>query len=165
VAFPPLPAPLPPPPEGEPAPVADPAGPVPPAEGRWTLSLAATDDQGLSSTALRRFDVNTTIGYVRVEPTRLFLPPAGATATVRWAQARAARVRVTVETIDGILIRTLALRRFEPGEQAVVWSGRQGTGKLAAGGRYVVGVTATNELGTMTLEQPLTVKRIVGPKK
>jgi hypothetical protein len=46
----------------------------------------------------------------------------------------------------------------------VVWNGRQGSGKLAAGGRYVVGVTATNELGTVTLELPLTVKRIAGSK-
>lgn len=162
VAFPPAPLPPPPPPEGVPPP--EPAEPLPPAEGRWTLSLAATDDQGLASSAVRRFAVNSTLGFARVEPPRLLLPPAGANATIRWTQARAARVRVTVETIDGVPIRTVALRRFEPGEQAVVWNGRQGSGKLAAGGRYVVGVTATNELGTVTLELPLTVKRIAGSK-
>jgi hypothetical protein len=162
VAFPPVPLPPPPPPEGVPPPEA--AEPLPPAEGRWTLSLAATDDQGLASSAARRFAVNSTLGFARIEPTRLLLPPAGASATIRWTQTRAARVRVTVETIDGILIRTAALRPFEPGEQAVVWNGRQSTGKLAAGGRYVVGVTATNELGTVTLEQPLTVKRVAGSK-
>jgi exopolysaccharide biosynthesis protein len=168
VAFPP--APLPPPapspsPEGEPVSSRpDQVEPPAPAEGRWTLSLSATDDQGLTSSAVRRFAVNSTLGFGRVEPVRLFLPPTGATATIRWTQARAARVRVTVETMDGVLISTVALRRFEPGEQAVVWNGRQRTGKIAAGGRYVVGVTATNELGTVTLEQPLTVKRIAGSK-
>lgn len=166
VAFPPAPLPPPPPPEGEPAPPpSDPTQPPPPpAEGRWTLSVAATDDQGLASSAVRRFAVNFTLGFIRVEPARLLLPPAGATATIRWTQARAARVRVTVETSDGILIRNVVSRRLEAGEQAVAWNGRQNGGKLAAGGRYVVGVTATNELGTVTLEQQLMVKKIAGSK-
>ena len=69
-----------------------------------------------------------------------------------------------METIEGVLIRVTALRRFEPGEQAVVWNGRQASGKLAAGGRYLVRVAATNELGTVTLEQPLIVRRIAGKK-
>jgi hypothetical protein len=165
VAFPPTPSAPPPLPEGEQVPSSpDPAEPLPPVEGRWTLTLAATDDQGLASSAVRRFAVNSTLGFGRVEPARLFLPPTGATATIRWTQVRAARVRVTVETIDGVLIGTVALRRFEPGEQAVVWNGRQRTGKIAAGGRYLVDITATNELGTVTLEQPLAVKRIAGSK-
>lgn len=165
VSFPPAPS-LPPPTEDEPVPpVTDPVEPVPPAEGRWTFSLAATDDQGLTSSAVRRFAVNSTLGFTRIEPPRLFLPPTGAAATIRWTQTRTARVRVTVETVDGVLIGTVALRQFEPGEQAVVWNGRQRTGKIAAGGRYVVGISATNELGTVTLEQPLTVKRIAGSKR
>ena len=93
------------------------------------------------------------------------LPPKGANATIRWTQTRAARVKVTVETIDGILVRVPALRRLEPGEQAVVWNGRRASGKIAAGGRYVVTVEATNELGTATLEQELTVRRKAGRKR
>ncbi len=160
VPFPPAPAPapppdpsLPPPPEPE---------PLPPAEGRWTLSVSSVDDQGLTSSAVRRFAVNSTLGYPKLEPVRLALPPRGANATVFWTQTRAARVKVTVETIEGVLIRVTALRRFEPGEQAVIWNGRQANGKLAAGGRYLVRVTAENDLGTVTLEQPLTVRRIAG---
>ena len=93
------------------------------------------------------------------------LPPKGANATIRWTQTRAARVKVTVATIDGVLIRVPASRRLEAGEQAVVWNGRQASGKVAAGGRYLVSVEATNELGTVTLEQDLTVRRRAGPKK
>ena len=163
VPFPPAPAPPPPPDPSLPPPPAP--EPLPPAEGRWALSLTSTDDQGLTSSALRRFTVNSTLGFPKLEPVRLFLPPRGANATVRWTQARAARVKVTVETIEGVLIRIAALRRFEPGEQAVVWNGRQASGKLAAGGRYVVRVAATNELGSVTLEQPLTVRRTAGPRK
>jgi hypothetical protein len=162
VPFPP-PPPVPEPVPGEPAP--EPPEPLPPAEGRWTLSVSATDDQGLTSSALRRFAVNSTLGFLKLEPVRLVLPPRGANATIRWTQTRAARVKVTVETVDGILVRVPAFRRLEPGEQVVVWNGRRASGKIAGGGRYLVTVEATNELGTATLEQELTVRRTAGRKR
>ncbi|MEX2612582.1 MAG: phosphodiester glycosidase family protein, partial [Gaiellaceae bacterium] len=103
VAFPPPLAEPPPPLPGEPMPPT----PVPlsPAEGRWVLSVTSTDDQGLLSSAVRRFAVNSTLGFLRVEPTLLVLRRGGGSATVRWTQTRSARVKVTVETIDGVLIR------------------------------------------------------------
>jgi len=163
VIFPPAsPAPVPPAPGEPPLPE---LAPVPLAEGRWTLSVAATDDQGLLSSAVRRFGVNSTLGFLRVEPTLLVLRRGGGSATARWTQARAARVKVTVETIDGVLIRVPALRRFEAGEQSVIWNGRQASGKPAAAGRYVVRVEAANELGTVALEQDLTVRLASAPKK
>ena len=48
----------------------------PPAEGSWTLTVSATDDQGLASTATRRFAVNSTLGFLRA-PARLTVRPAG----------------------------------------------------------------------------------------
>jgi len=158
VAFPPLPPPPPPPPEGEPPP--EPTTPLPPAEGRWTLTVTAIDDQGLSSTATRRFAVNSTLGFLKIEPTRLVLPKnGGRPAAIRWTQTRAARVRVTVETVERVLVRTVTNQRFEAGAQAVAWDGRANWGKLVFGGRYVVRVAATNELGVVELDQPLTVRR------
>jgi len=168
IPFPPVPPPPPPPdpslPPPPPPPIPAPE-PLPPAEGRWALSLSSTDDQGLTSSAVRRFAVNSTLGFLRLEPVRLVLPPLGGNETIRWTQTRAGRVKVTVETIEGVLIRVPALRRFEPGEQAVLWNGRQANGKPAAGGRYVVRLVATNELGSVTLEQPLTVRRVARPRK
>jgi hypothetical protein len=157
VAFPPLPPPPPPPPEGEPPP--EPTEPLPPAEGRWTLTVTSIDDQGLSSAATRRFAVNSTLGFLRVEPTRLFLPPSGRNAAIQWTQARAARVKVTIETSEGILVRTVVSQRLEPGQQSIVWNGRAGNGKLVSGGRYVVRVAATNELSSVSLTQLVTVRR------
>lgn len=157
VAFPPAPAPPPPPPEGQPPPPPSPV--VPPAEGRWTLTVTALDDQGLSSAATRRFWVNSTLASLRVAPGRLVVRPAGGRVDVRWAQARAARVRVTVETPEGVVVRTVANASLEAGEQAVSWDGRRPNRKPVAGGRYVVRVTATNELGVVSLTQPLTVRR------
>jgi len=157
VAFPPLPPPPPPPPEGEPPP--EPTEPLPPAEGLWTLTITSTDDQGLGSAATRRFAVNSTLGFLRIEPSRLFLPPSGRNTAIQWTQTRAARVKVTVETSEGILVRTVVSQRFEPGPQSIPWNGRMTNGKLVPGGRYVVRVTATNEIGTVSLAQQLTVRR------
>jgi hypothetical protein len=151
--------PFPPPPEEQVPPPTDPIQPLPPAEGRWTLSVTATDDQGLGSSAAQRFAVNSTIGFLKVEPARLVLRPTGGQAVVRWTQTRAARTRVTVETPEGVLVRSLALRRMEPGEASVTWNGRLRNGKLAPTGRYVVRVAATNDLGVVTLDGPLVVRR------
>jgi hypothetical protein len=162
VPFPPPPLPPQPPPEG--VPPLPPAPQLPPAEGRWTLTITSTDDQGLASSATRRFWVNSTLGYLRVAPRTLFLPPKGRNMTIHWTQVRAARVTVQVETMDGVLLKTVVRRPYEPGQIAVVWNGRRRDGRLAYGGRYLVRVVARNELGSVSLEQQLTVRRIAGAK-
>ena len=158
VAFPPPPPPPPPPPEGQPPP--PPPTPLPPAEGRWTLTVTALDDQGLSSTTTRRFAINSTLGSLRVAPARVIVRPTGGRLDVRWAQARAARVKVTIETPGGVVVRTVSNTLLQAGEQTATWDGRAGNRKPVAGGRYVARVTATNELGAVFLTQPLTVRRV-----
>ena len=160
VAFPPLPLPPPPPPEGEPPPPPQPTTPLPPAEGRWALTITALDDQGLSSTTTRRFTVNSTLASLRVAPLRVVVRPTGGKADIRWAQSRAARVKVTIETPGGVVVRTVANAPFQPGGLSVAWDGRGGNRKPVGGGRYVARVTATNELGIVSLAQPLTVRRV-----
>ena len=154
VAFPPAP---PPPPEGVPPP---PQPTTPPAEGRWTLTATALDDQGLSSTTTRRFWVNSTLASLRVAPARVVVRPSGGRADVRWTQARAARVKVTIETAEGIVVRTVSNASLAAGEQAVTWDGRAGNRKPVGTGRYVARVTATNELGVVSLTQFVTVRRV-----
>jgi Phosphodiester glycosidase/FlgD Ig-like domain len=136
--------------------------PVTPAEGRWSLTVSATDDQGLASTTTRRFAVNSTLGSLVVTPLRVLVRKTGGRAEIRWSQARAARVKVTVEAPEGIVVRTVSGASFAAGERTVVWNGRGGNRKLVAGGRYVVRVTATNELGVVSLSQAITVRRVAG---
>jgi hypothetical protein len=156
VAFPP-PAPV--APEGTP-PVPTLSEPTPPTEGRWTFGVSAIDDQGLVSAATRRFSVNSTLASLRVAPVRVLVTKAGGTATVSWSQTRAARVKVTIETPRGTVVRTAASGPLLAGDQSVVWDGRSRTGKPVAGGRYVVRVTATTEIGVVSLTQPISVRRV-----
>jgi flagellar hook assembly protein FlgD len=137
-------------------------GPVAPAEGRWSLKVSATDDQGLSSTTTRRFAVNSTLGALSVAPVRIAIRKTGGHAEIRWSQARAARVKATVETPEGIVVRTISNASLPAGEQTVVWDGRGGNRKPVAGGRYIVRVAAQNELGLVSLAQAITVRRVAG---
>jgi hypothetical protein len=151
--------PFPPAPEGAAAAQVEPAVP---AEGRWTLTVSATDDQGLSSTTTRRFVVNSTLGSLTVAPRRVLVGKTGGQLEIRWSQARAARVKVTVETPQGIVVRTVSRASLPAGGQTVVWDGRGGNRKPVAGGRYLVRVAATNELGPVSLTQAITVRRVGG---
>jgi hypothetical protein len=156
--------PFPPAPVSLPPTLGAPQEPDSPPEGRWTFSVSSTDDQGLPSATQRRFWVNSTLGFLRV-PERLVLRRKGGRATIQWTQARPARVRVTVETPARILVRTVSAGRFEPGTSEATWNGRLANGKLAAGGRYVVRVAATNELGTVELNEALTVRRVARARR
>jgi hypothetical protein len=157
VPFPPMTSP-PVPPGGEPAPL--PTEPLSPAEGRWTFTVNAQDDQGLASATTRRFAVNSTLGSLRVAPTRVIVRPTGGSASIQWSQARAARVKVTIEIPEGIVVRTVSSSSLQAGAQSVTWDGRAGNRKLVPGGSYLARVTATNDLGAVSLTQQLTVRRV-----
>ena len=58
------------------------------------------------------------------------------------------------------MVRTVSNASLQPGEQAVAWDGRGGNRKPVGTGRYVARVTATNELGVVSLTQSLTVRRV-----
>lgn len=158
-----VPFPPPPPPSPEGLPPATPQ-PTAPAEGRWTLRVAATDEQGLVSSNLESFRVDSTLGFFRVRPTTLRLPPTGASATVGWTQARPARVRLTVETPEGRIVRSVGLGRLEPGRHTATWNGRLGRGALAPTGRYVLRLTASSDIGSVALGQALVVRRVAGSR-
>lgn len=137
---------------------------TPPANGRWTLKVAAIDDLGQPSEMTQAFTVNTTLGFLATAPRKLFLPPGGRDLGITWKQSRPARVVVTVETPAGEVVRTLARRAYPVSAPALVWNGLDRTKKAVKGGAYVVRVTAKNALGTIELSRPVRVQRIVGPR-
>lgn len=138
------------------------AGAATPLDGRWTLAVRAVDDLGRETTMAQSFKVNTTLGFLRA-PARLFLPPGGRDAPITWRQGRSARVTVTIVDREGGTVRTLALRRYRPGEQGVVWNGLDRTRRRVKGGIYTARVVARNALGTSELTAPIRVRQIAGP--
>jgi hypothetical protein len=136
----------------------------PPAQGKWKLTVSATDDVGQPSEMSQTFLVNSTVGFLATDPRKLFLPPSGRDLRIGWKQTKAASVVVTVETRAGEVVRTLAKRRYAPGAQGVTWNGLDRKKKAVKGGWYVVRVVAKNPLGAIDLNRPLRVQRIVGQK-
>jgi hypothetical protein len=123
---------------------------APAVEGRYRWSVTATDDLGRTSTAVRPFTLDDTLGFVSV----------GRNArTVAFTLARDASVRVTVEDRFGEILRTVASGRRLAGRSTVAWNGRDGRRKLVPRGSYVVHVAATSELGLSELRMPLSIRR------
>jgi hypothetical protein len=139
-----------------------PAGDTQPAEGTWKLTVGATDEQGQQSTMTASFTVDNTLGFLQASPSRLFLPPGGRELTVSWKQTRQARAVVTVETAAGTVVRTLAARGYDAGDESVNWNGLDRTGKRVKGGVYQVHVVAKSTIGTTQLVRRFTVRQIAG---
>jgi hypothetical protein len=132
---------------------------APEVEGRWRLSVAAVDDAGQTSTADRPFSLNRTLGSLSVSPSLLRVRPQGPVLNASFTLTRQSDVRVVVESAAGAVVAVAARVRLAPGPQTLAWNGRVSGGRLAHTGRYVLRVTATNELGKMDLAQPFSVRR------
>ena len=123
---------------------------APAAEGRYHWNVSATDDLGRASMHNTRFILDRTLGFLRVsKEARL----------ITFALARDAKVRVTVETRYGGILRTITAGSRSAGAVTVAWNGRDGRGKRVRRGAYVVHVAATSDVGLSELRVPLVIRR------
>ncbi|HYZ78612.1 MAG TPA: phosphodiester glycosidase family protein [Gaiellaceae bacterium] len=127
-------------------------------EGRWRFSVSAVDDLGRRSSAERTFGVDETLGFLRV-PATVTVRRGGSSLRASFVLAHPAQVTVAVERPGGAVVRTLFRRRLDVGTVPVGWNGRDGRRSLAFPGRYVLRVTATNELGAVSLAGLFRVRR------
>lgn len=123
------------------------------AEGTWHWNVTATDDLGRVSTIDRPFRYDTTL-HGAVAP-----KTAVGSATIRFTLARAASVRLRIETRSGVTVRDLPPVQLQPGARSVVWDGRLPHGTRAYGGVYVAHLFATSEVGTSDLLLPFGFRR------
>jgi hypothetical protein len=108
-------------------------------EGAWIFRVVADDDLGRRSTADRQFSLNNTLGFLTARA-------SGRRVVAGFKLARPARVVLRIETPGGALVRTLPTRSLPAGDGTASWTGRPG--------RYVLSVTATNDLGAVELTAP-----------
>jgi hypothetical protein len=123
---------------------------APAPEGRYRFSVAATDDLGRSSTSDRAFTLDKTLGFVRV---------ARNARAVSFKLARPARIRVTVETLGGLVLRTIGGGLRAAGTVTARWNGRDGKGRRVPRGRYVVRVAAASPLGLSQQRRVVAIRR------
>jgi hypothetical protein len=129
-------------------------------DGRWRLTVSATDDQGQSTVAHRDFSLNRTLGALAVRPSLVRVRQRrGGLLTASFRLERPAVVTLRVETRAGAVITVGARKRLAAGPQTLSWNGRVGR-RAAASGSYVLRVIARNELGSVDLATQFRVRRI-----
>ena len=127
-------------------------------EGRWRWVINAVDDSGQQSRAERAFYLNSTLGYLRVSPSRVVVRRRGGSLRVSFRLAHPARVVLKIRTASGATVRTIS-RRFRAGRASIRWNGRYGSGVRAFSGPYVASLRALNSFGPAQLERRFAVRR------
>jgi hypothetical protein len=123
------------------------------AEGTWHWNVQATDDLGRTSTIDRTFRYDTTLKGLSAPKL------ARGRAAFRFTLARAAKVRLQIETRTGVVMRTIAPVALQAGPQSVVWDGRLPLGTKAYSGTYVGHLFATSTAGTSDLALQFAFRR------
>jgi hypothetical protein len=131
---------------------------APEPEGRWRWVINSVDDQEQQSKVERSFFLNTTLGYLRVRPTRVVIRRRGGSVRVGFRLAHPALVTLTIRTASGARVRTIQ-RRLRAGQTSIRWDGRYGNGVRAFSGTYVARVQASNSFGPTELERRFSVRR------
>jgi hypothetical protein len=137
---------------------------TPEVEGRWRWDVSATDDAGQASSTERTFQLNRTLGFPAVVAPALAVPRAASRAVVTFKLTRAATVTARIKTVTGVVLRTLPRERVGAGDLQVAWDGLTDDRAVVYSGRYVAEVTATNELGSVTLGATFSARRLPPPK-
>jgi phosphodiester glycosidase/flagellar hook capping protein FlgD len=128
-------------------------------EGRWRWVVSATDNTGVASAGERDFVLNRTLGFAAPVEPALAVPRPRARVVATFKLTRAATITPRIETASGVLLRTLPKIRAQPGDLQVAWDGVTDGGAVVYSGRYVAELTATNELGSVSLGAGFSVRR------
>jgi Phosphodiester glycosidase len=131
-------------------------------EGVWRWTATAVDSKGRSSQMERRFRLNKTLGYLTLSKTFMRVRRGeGGRLRVGFRLAHTADIRVTISRRDGGLVRTLVVRSgIPPGGYAVIWNGRNDSGRVVDSGRFVATVQARNVLGRVVQTKGFVVRRV-----
>jgi hypothetical protein len=137
----------------------------PEAEGRWRWVVSATDDTGVTSSGERDFTLNRTLGFATPVAPALAVPRAQPRPVAAFTLTRAAMITSRITTGSGVVLRTFPKARANPGDLQVSWDGSTDRGAVVYSGRYIAEVTATNELGAVTLRTTFGVRRVASVER
>jgi hypothetical protein len=127
-------------------------------EGRCRWLINGVDDQQHPSSVTRAFNLNNTLGYLRVRPSRVVVHRRGGNLRVGFRLAHPAVVTLTIQTASGTRVRTIR-RRLHPGQMSIRWNGRYRNGVRAFSGPYVARVQTSNAFGRAELQRRFSVRR------
>ncbi len=119
--------------------------------GVYVAALKATDDDGLSNTALVEIKVTTTATLSKLVDT--FDPDIGSLASVRTTLNAGSQVKVLLKDKNGFVVRTLFDGFRSAGTYTDEWNGRDGAGFMLSEGPYyaVLEYLSAGEIKTVDL--------------
>jgi Phosphodiester glycosidase/FlgD Ig-like domain len=123
-------------------------------QGTWHWNIHATDDLGRQSTADQPFSYNLTLSALKV-PT---IVARSNGVPVSFTLSQPATVTLQIERPGGAVVRTLPSQSAPAGPQTLTWDATLDGQTKAYTGTYVMQVTATNAIGTMSLTAPFTLR-------
>ncbi|MCP3961614.1 MAG: DUF11 domain-containing protein [bacterium] len=117
-------------------------------EGDWALRLRASDRAGNSAEVIEPLTLPVRPNLITdLEPTPELFSPNGDgrrdTVSLRFGLLEEADAELRIESLEGILIRTLADERFPAGSSTRAWNGLDELGLPAPDARYRLVLTAT----------------------
>ena len=129
------------------------------ADGTWRWEVSAVDGKGRTSDMTRTFTTNSTLGWLRLSNSTLHPTRKGGHLGISFRLSRSADVNATVRTLSGRVVRHLVTRHMEGGRHTLGWNVKSDGGRVVRDGRYVVRVRASNAIGPVALEKPVSVVR------
>jgi phosphodiester glycosidase/flagellar hook capping protein FlgD len=123
-------------------------------QGTWHWNVHATDNLGRQSTADQPFSYNLTLSGLKV-PT---IDALSSGVPVSFTLSQPATVTLQIEKLGGAIVRTLPSQSAPTGAQTITWDATLDGQTKAYTGTYVMRVTATNSIGTMSLTAPFTLR-------
>jgi flagellar hook assembly protein FlgD len=133
---------------------------TPEPEGRWRLTVNATDAEGRSSSAERSFSLNNTLGFITVKPLRAVVHRRrGGRVTIGFQLTRPARVSIAITSKTGQLLRVVRNASAPAGRVVAFWDGKYPNGKPVFSGAYVAKVMAISRAGRAELARSFRVRR------
>jgi hypothetical protein len=132
------------------------------AEGTWRWIISGVDRLGQFSRMERQFRVNKTLGFLTLSKSVMRVRRGvGGHLRIGFQLAHTADVKVFISKPSGRLVRTLTSQTgLRPGGYAVIWNGRNGSGRVVRSGTFVATVRATNGLGRVALAKRFLVRRV-----
>ncbi len=129
------------------------------ADGAYVVQTVLRDRAGnMTAAASVPIELNRTLGFPAVKPVAFSPNGDGARDKTRFIVLLANPAALSVAVVGtGGTVRTFALGARSPGAVAVTWDGRDGGGATVRQGAYKFIATASNDLGTVSVNRSVAV--------
>jgi len=116
----------------------------------YIYRLYIVDGQGESS-LLSEAKLLSVPDYPGIRDLKAWPNPFNPMTSISFSLGQTQQARISIYTIDGRRVKTLASRVFQSGTQEIQWDGTDGSGRTVSAGAYVALVEGEHQMQTIKL--------------